>query len=373
MSELLRTDLPIVDAHTHLITTQPEAIDDMLKQEAACGVQRINLLMLSLPTTGYVNTNPEGFYAKWRHPNRVYLFSALDYSPLGADLDLRLTYSLPEQARRLWALGCDGMKILNGKPNYRKESGLALDSIVYEPYFTCLEANKIPVLWHVGDPEEFWDPELVPPWAKENGWAYDSTFPSKDALYDECHHVLERHPGLRVIFAHFHFLSNDLPRAAALLDRFPNVYLDITPGTEMYPSFSKKIAETRDFFLKYQDRIVLGSDFMSQGEIAPLLLARNFLEMKGPFSHPYLKDPIPGLSLPVDALRLIYAENYQRITSAKPRPLDQSLLLAELDRLAALQDQLGAPRNTARFFANLIAGGLPTEWKREPIFDNLML
>ncbi len=369
----LRTDVPIIDAHTHVVTTRPEAVDAMLELEASCGVQRINLLMLSLPSTGYVNTNPEGFYAKWRHPDRVYLFSALDYTPLGVDVDLGLTCSLPEQARRLWASGCDGMKMLNGKPNYRKESGLALDSIVYEPYFACLEAQQIPLLWHVGDPEEFWDPELVPQWAKENGWAYDSSFLSKDAIYDECHHVLERHPGLNVIFAHFHFLSNDLPRASALLDRFPHVYLDLTPGTEMYPSFSKRPDETRDFFLKYQDRIILGSDFMSQGEVSPLLLARHFLEMEGSFSHPGLKQPLQGISLPLDALRLIYAENYQRITSLKPRPLDQSLVLAELDRLAALQDQLGAPRNTARFFASLIAGGIPTDWEREPIFDSLML
>jgi len=373
MAGQLRTDVQIIDAHTHLETTQPEAVEVMLEQEASCGVESMNLLMLSLPSTGYVNTNPEGFYAKWRHPERIYLFAALDYTPLGADVDLRLACSLPEQVRRFWAMGCDGMKMLTGKPNYRKESGLALDSIVFEPYFACLEALQVPLLWHVGDPEEFWDPELVPQWAKESGWAYDSSFPSKEGIYAECHHVLERHPKLQVIFAHFHFLSDDLPRAAALLDRFPNVCLDLTPGTEMYRNFSKRPDETRDFFLKYHDRLLLGSDFMSRGEISPLLLVRHFLEMEGQFAHAELEQPAQGIALPLDSLKRIYAGNYQRIASPRPRPLNESLVLAELDRIAALQDQLGAPRNTARFFATLISGGLPTDWERESIFDGLML
>jgi len=373
MTGQLRPGIPIIDAHTHLETPQPDVVDAMLEQEAALGVESMSLLMLSLPSTGYVNTNPEGFYAKWRHPDRIYLFAALDYTSLGADVDLRFACSLPEQARRFWAMGCDGMKMLTGKPNYRKESGLALDSIVFEPYFTCLETLQMPLLWHVGDPEEFWDPELCPQWAKDSGWAYDSTFPSKEAIYAECHHVLERHPKLQVIFAHFHFLSADLPRAAALMDRFPNVCFDLTPGTEMYPSFSKRPDETRDFFLTYQDRIILGSDFMSGGDTSPLLLVRQFLETEGEFTHQNLAQPVQGIALPPDSLERIYAGNYRRMTSSSPRPLDESLVLAELNRTAALQDELGAQRNTARFFATLISGGIPADWEREPIFDSLML
>jgi len=190
---------------------------------------------------------------------------------------------------------------------------------------------------------------------------------------DLLHHVLERHPKLQVIFAHFHFLSADLPRAAALMDRFPNVCFDLTPGTEMYPNFSKRPDETRDFFLKYQDRIILGSDFMSGGDTSPVVLVRQFLETDGEFTHQNLAQPVQGIALPTDSLKRIYAGNYRRITSPKPRPLDESLVLAELNRTAALQDQLGAQRNTARFFATLISGGIAADWEREPIFDSLML
>jgi predicted TIM-barrel fold metal-dependent hydrolase len=367
-----RTDVEIIDAHTHLTATQPQAADEMLAREAAFGIESMNLLMLSLPSTGYVNTNPEGFHAKWRHPDKVFLFAALDYTHLMGDVDLGLACSFPEQVRRLRAMGCDGMKILTGKPNYRRQSGLALDSVVFEPYFSTLEATAFPLLWHVNDPEEFWDPDLVPAWAKESGWFYDSSFPSKETIYAECHHVLERHPKLPVIFAHFHFLSDDLPSAAALFDRFPSVCFDLTPGTEMYVNFSKRPEETREFFIKYQDRLLFGSDFIS-GEKAPISLVRQFLETDEEFTHAGLSGAIRGISLPLDSLRKIYAANYQRLASRRPLALDIPLVLAELDRLAALQDRLGAPRNTARFCANLIAGGIAEDWQRESIFDDLVL
>ena len=44
---------------------------------------------------------------------------------------------------------------------------------------------------------------------------------SKEELYAEVDEVLRRHPNLRVIFAHFYFLSADLPRAARFFDAHP--------------------------------------------------------------------------------------------------------------------------------------------------------
>jgi predicted TIM-barrel fold metal-dependent hydrolase len=210
-------------------------------------------------------------------------------------------------------------------------------------------------------------------WAKENGWFYDATFPTKEQIYAECHHVLERHPQLAVVFAHFHFMSADLPRAAALFERFPRVCFDLTPGSEMYPSFSTRPDKTREFFLKYHDRLLFGTDFFGGEEDAPISLVRQFLETEGEFTHPWSADPLRGVALPVDSLRRIYGANYQRLATPRPRPLDLPLVLAELDRLAALQDQLGAARNTARYFANLITGGIPADWERGSIFEGLVL
>ncbi len=253
--------------------------------------------------------------------------------------------------------------MLNGKPNYRKASGLALDSVIYDDYLARLEETHLPVLWHVNDPEEFWDPDQAPEWAKGPGWLYDETFPSKESIYGECERVLERHPKLNVILAHFYFLSDDLPRAGALLDRYPNLCFDLAPGIEMLHNFSKRPDEAREFFLRYRDRIVFGTDFGPGGLASRIWVVRNFLEsdetfhvpMDEPLFWPDHRTMIRGIALPAEALVPIYADNFRRLVGGPPRPLNPGRAVGELNRLAVLQDAIGARPNTARRVATALA------------------
>jgi len=351
----------ITDCHTHFGGDDLDAIDDMLKRLQAGGISRACLLVTSFP--GRVNANAEGLYAKAKHPDQVYLFMGLDYSWVARDVDHRLTYSLAAQVDRLIALGADGIKMLNGKPNYRKASGIALDSVIYDDYLARMEQRGFPILWHVNDPEEFWDPEQAPEWAKGPGWLYDETCPTKESIYQECERVLAKHPKLKVIFAHFYFLSDDLPRAAQLLDRYPNVHFDLAPGIEMLYNFTKRPQEAREFFLRYQDRIVFGTDFSTKGLLSRIWVMRNFLETDE-FFHvptddslfwPDHRSMIQGIALPADVLRKIYRGNFERLVSPGPRPLNLPAALEELDRLTALYDQLGLPMSAARRVAARIA------------------
>ena len=40
------------------------------------------------------------------------------------------------------------------------------------------EEKQFPVLWHVGDPPEFWSEHTVPLWAKQRGWWYPPGTPT---------------------------------------------------------------------------------------------------------------------------------------------------------------------------------------------------
>jgi predicted TIM-barrel fold metal-dependent hydrolase len=348
------TQAHIVDCHTHFGGEHLDAIDDMLANLKEGGIDQASIVISSFP--GRVNANPEGLYAKAKHPDMVYLFLGLDYTAVARDVDHRLTYSLAAQIDRLRALGCDGIKMLNGKPNYRKSSGLALDSVIYDEYFAHLEETAFPVLWHVNDPEEFWDPAEAPEWARGPGWLYDEAFPTNESIYAECERVLEKRPKLTVIFAHFYFLSDDLPRAAAMLDRYPSVCFDLAPGIEMLHNFTKRPDEARDFFIEYQDRVLFGTDFAPKGLQSRIWVVRNFLETEEEFHVPTderlfwpdHRTMIRGISLPKEVLTKIYAENFRRLTSPSPRKLDPRLVMEELNRLTALQDQMGTARNTAR-------------------------
>ena len=71
---------------------------------------------------------------------------------------------------------------------------------------------------------------------------------------------MKRHPRLRILFPHFFFLSKDLGRLAAMLDQYPNVHTDVTPGIELYFNLSDQEKEAKAFFAKYQNRICFGTD-----------------------------------------------------------------------------------------------------------------
>ena len=361
LSSLAR--LPIVDCHTHFGGTNLEAIDAMLEAEAKAGVEQVSIVVTSFP--GRASADPLAIFAKARHPERVYHFAGLDQSFLAKDVDHRWTRSLAEQVELYAALGADGIKMINGKPNTRKASGIALDSVIYDDYFARLCEMGFPVLWHENDPEEFWNPAQAPEWAKGPGWLYDDTFPSNESLYQECERALDKHPNLKVIFAHFYFLSDFLPRAAAFLDRYSHAYFDLAPGIEMLHNFSKRPEEARAFFLKYQDRIIFGTDFsQSRLMLSRIWVVRNFLETDETFHVPTddnlfwpdHRTMIRGLALPEEVLRKIYAANFQRLVPAQPKALNLPLVMAELDRLAALSDALGASPNTARRVAERLAG-----------------
>ena len=110
------------------------------------------------------------------------------------------------QAVRLKQLGFDGMKMLEGKPDTRKMTSLPLDSSVYDKYFSYLEAESIPVTYHVGDPKIFWDEEKAPDWAEKEGWTYtDGSFVSKETLYGEVSGFLRNSPSSRLLCPFFFY------------------------------------------------------------------------------------------------------------------------------------------------------------------------
>ena len=157
--------------------------------------------------------------------------------------------------------GCDGIKMLEGKPDQRKIFKIPnFDNDEWDKVFEYIEKEQINIIWHVNDPEEFWDINKIPVWAKQAGWFYDNTFINNEKQYNEIKNVLDKHPLLHITFAHFFFMSNQLNRLDKILSKYPNVCVDITPGIELFENLSKNLKEAKDFFIKYQDRIIYGTD-----------------------------------------------------------------------------------------------------------------
>ena len=70
------------------------------------------------------------------------------------------------------------------------------------------------------------------------GWWYEPPIPPKEQIDREIAAVFARHPRLNLILPHFFFLSDQLEKAARLLERYPGFYLDLAPGVEMLHNFT---------------------------------------------------------------------------------------------------------------------------------------
>lgn len=339
-------NVKIIDGHVHF--RDLKWADALLELMDRVPLSAVNLV--STPSTETINQNAELIHFKAHYPGRFYASGGLDYLQVMAGRD-RMSELLGAQIHTLKEIGFDGLKMIEGKPTTRKRLQIPLDAPEYEGLWAALEELQMPIVCHIADPEEFWDPARIPNWAQANGWFYgDGAYPAKEALYAEVDRILARHPSLKLVFAHFYFLSADLERAGGFLDAHPTVCFDITPGGEMYNHFTRTHEEARAFFLRYQDRILYGTDtstwgIQRSGIERPFSYAhfvRTFLETDEPFTPPPLiphwleedLEAIRPLALPDEALDKIYHGNFEREFGDRPAPLNRDAAIAELERMA---------------------------------------
>lgn len=255
-----------IDAHVHYAL--PLAPETLIALMDKTGTDIANLVLV--PDRRRLTNVPDALMAKARYPERFYVFTSFDVSEYyrhGKHIGKYMARFV-ENMRRC---GCDGLKIIEGKPSMRKFMAAIpdFDLPCWEPLWEYAEKTRLPVLWHLNDPESCWgDPEKAPRHIRMGNELYDDSFPNNEDQYAQMENILKRHPNIRFIFAHLYFMSAQLPRLATLLDTYPNVMVDVTPGLEIYVNLSRNTEEARAFFEKYQDRIFYGTDIGSRCVLA---------------------------------------------------------------------------------------------------------
>ena len=320
-----------IDSHVHFgPATAEQSIEQlyqkMLQDMDGSGVDKIAILVaenLDHPERFCLN---EGLWFRDKQPERTYLFGGLRFDGFDANKPDESAAQLVTELEELFALGCDGIKLLFGKTGYRKKLGVPLDDPIYTPLFNRLEEKRFPIVWHIADPAEFWDSnsDPAPLWGSSQNWCYDDSYPSYESIKAEAETLFDRHPDLNLILPHFYFMSGDLTAAAKFLDKHPNINFDTAPGVEMCHNCSGKVDEAREFFVKYDSRMLFGTDCGMCNHMTSLSrsqMMQDWLEtdkeilvpVDDPFMMPDVKDRFNGLALPEDSLKKIYSENFIRV------------------------------------------------------------
>jgi hypothetical protein len=206
--------------------------------------------------------------------------------------------------------------------SYRYRSGelMPVDDPKLDPAWEmCAKYNR-PVVIHVADPAAFFTPldRFNERWHELNvhpNWLFHGErFPSHDEILMQRNRVIARHPKTTFICAHFANNPEDLAAVGRWLDSYPNMYVDVDARIS---ELGRQPYTARRFFLKYQDRIMFGTDTAPNRDAYRMYY--RFLETDDEYfdcaagHHRQGFWMIYGLFLPKDVLEKIYHKNAERL------------------------------------------------------------
>lgn len=335
----------VFDVHVHYSFDIPmdEMVEIFKEEFKETGTEKYGFLSLPHHASKKglhlnVDQNVKGLFLKHAFSPNAYAFAGLIHpqAQISDEEREKLYYEQAVQYRRV---GFDGIKMLEGHPTLRKAMGIALDSPVYDKFYSYLEEVGMPIIMHVADPAENWSLETASENAKALGRTYEGDFPSKRQLTDEFFGILEKHPKLKFGLAHFGFMSYNIEEAETFLS-YKNTFFDLTPGGHQLINMSNAWETWLPFFEKYQDRIIYGTDFYAfpkKDEAAwrtgfrrrPDFL-RQFFETGS--EHLYSNEVFCGVNIDERLRRKIYRDNFMNLLD-QPKPIDIDYLKAEINSL----------------------------------------
>ena len=132
-------------------------------------------------------------------------------------------------------------------------------------------------------------------------------------MIDILERTVKRHPRTTFIACHFANLDFDLAKLGELLDKYPNLYSDISARLHYVGTIPRV---TKAFIEKYENRMLYGTDT----GFRPLMYRGTFRILESVDDHiyehavlPSLHWPLYGMGLSDQALRKLYRENALKI------------------------------------------------------------
>lgn len=309
-----------IDAHTHILQSGP-AFLDMLRH---LNMHVVDILYVD-DTTPYLSSLETEKSEVWKFAaasnGRAQICTTFDpfrfsEAKFTSDAVAGLDQDFQDGAVAVKIWKNIGMEIKNTSGKY-----LMPDDPVLEPIYRDIAAHDRTLISHQADPDAAWrqpDPKdpgtryfvAHPQWSMARAGN-----PEKATILRARDHVLAMNPGLRVIGAHFGSLEEHLDELATTLDRYPNFAVDTAARIKKLVTQPRE--NVREFFLKYQDRILYGTDLNFYNGANDSLAARTwetqyaldwrYLSTEDNFE--YAGHPTVGLNLPKEVLKKLYHDN----------------------------------------------------------------
>jgi predicted TIM-barrel fold metal-dependent hydrolase len=139
------------------------------------------------------------------------------------------------------------------------------DDPKFDPIYRDIAQHGKTLLSHQAEPDVAWGPPdpADPSWSyyQENPQWYVGNkpgFPSKQVILEARDHVLANNPNLRMVGVHLGSMERDLDNIGRHLEKYPEFAIDTAGRMDYLMMMSPE--KVRAFLIKYQDRVVYGTD-----------------------------------------------------------------------------------------------------------------
>jgi len=252
------------------------------------------------------------------YPGRFIVFTQIDWSKIDdPNFSQEMVAQLDDGVKR-GARGLKVLKVLGLGVKDKTGQLITVDDPRLDPIWEECGRLGIPVSIHTGDPEAFFHPidannERYEELIEHPDWSfYGPQFPGLEELLEARNRVFARHPRTTFVSLHMGWPEN-LGFVSQMLDKYPNVMVEFGAREA---ELGRQPHQAREFFLKYQDRIMFGTDNGMEEE-----MYRNhfrWLETSDDYFEPWGypdqgRWKIYGLELPDGVLEKIYHLNAERM------------------------------------------------------------
>jgi predicted TIM-barrel fold metal-dependent hydrolase len=216
-----------------------------------------------------------------------------------------------------------------------------LDDPRFDPVIAAIQARGIPLIAHQGEPRDCWLPLAQMATEDDSGYFGERPQyymylhpeePSYARLMAIRDRFVARHPKLAFDGAHLASLEWSVDELSRFLDRYPNTVVDLAARiSHVQAQSNANYAKVRAFFVKYQDRLLYGTDLTDSPTTAKAGAqdtdTPGYIKQKAddtwrsdwrylatPLSQPIaaIRANAPGLALPRSVIDKIYYSNARR-------------------------------------------------------------
>jgi predicted TIM-barrel fold metal-dependent hydrolase len=336
---ITRAKFPAVDFHLH--GSQLRTAEDYQKMIAV--MDQTGLGVICNMDGGFGAAFDQNMKVGAPFRDRVIHFARIDFAGIN---DPGWPARTAAELERDFLAGAAGLKINKVLGlDLRNTDGtyIQADDPRFDPVWDMAAKHDKPVMIHISDsygrflpigPEnERYEAGL---WrSSPEGNYYKTGQPGPEVIEKAREHMHAKHPKTRFVNAHLAMLYYDMDKVTALLDKYPNADVEISATVQDLGRAPRMI---REFFLKYQDRILFGSDGNPARGVEEFWVPHwRFLETYDEhFDHPaqirsatgaplHGRWRIYGIGLPDEVLRKVYYANALKYLPAARASIDRQL------------------------------------------------